>query len=106
MYTLVYLKIHERTKMSSHNDYSMEQHPPQGGWKQQQNNDTTNLVSQFINEKISVAIRIRLEMDAMSHPQEEQYSSHLSLPYDFKIQCNQYHLSPKMSKADLHEVNI
>ena len=31
MYTLVYLRIHERTKRSSHDDYSMDQHPPQGG---------------------------------------------------------------------------
>ena len=49
MYTLVYLRFHERIKWSSHVDYSMDQYPPQGRWKQQQH-DTVNLVSQSMKK--------------------------------------------------------
>ena len=45
-------------------------------------------------------------MEAKSYPQEEQYLSELSIPIDFKIQCNQYHMSPKKSKAVPNEVTI
>ena len=42
----------------------------------------------------------------MSYPQNEQQLSQLSLPFDFKIQCNQYHMSPKKSTAVPHEVTV
>ena len=71
----------------------MEQHTPQGGWKEQQHYDKANLFLQFIDEEISMTMRKRLEVEAKSYPQEEQHSSQLSLPFYFKIQCNQYHMS-------------
>ena len=83
MYTLVYLRIHEKTKKSSHDDYSMDQHPPQGGGKQQQHDDTVNMVWHFINEEISVTTRKRLEKEAMSYQPDEQQSSQLSPSFDF-----------------------
>ena len=104
MYTLVYLGIHERTKHSSHDDYSMNQHTPQGGQKQQLCDDVAILVLQFINEEISVTMRKRLEMEAKFYPQEEQHLFQLSLPFDFKMQCNQHHMSSKKSKAFPNEV--
>ena len=33
-------------------------------------------------------------------------SSPLSISFDFKIQCNQYHKSPKKSKAVPHEATV
>ena len=81
-------------------------HTLQGGWKQQQHDDTAYLVLQFIIEEISVMMRKRLEMETKSYPKEEQHSSQLSLPFDFKIQCNQYHMSSKTSKAVPTEVLI
>ena len=50
-----------------HDGYTNEQHTSQGGWKQHQHDDAANLVSKFINEKISVTIRKRLEMEAKSY---------------------------------------
>ena len=38
-------------------------------------------------------------MEAKSHPQEEQHLSQLSLPFDFKIQCNKYVMSSKNLKV-------
>ena len=73
----------------------MDQHPHQGGWKKQQHVDAANLVSQFIHDEISVTMRKRLEMETMSYQPDEQQLSQLSLPFDFKIECNQYHMSPK-----------
>ena len=68
MYTLVYLKKnYERTKLSSHDAYSMNQHSPQVGRKQQQHDDIANLVSHFIHEDVSVKMRKRLEMEAISY---------------------------------------
>ena len=100
MYTFVDCIIHEKDQSAfCHDGYYMEQHTPQGGWKQQQHDDTTNLVIQFINEEISVTMRKILEMEAKSHPQEEQHFYQLSLPYDFKIQYNQYQMSSKKSQA-------
>ena len=45
-------------------------------------------------------------MEGTSYPQEEQYLSQLSLPFDFKIQCNKYHMSLSKSKAAPHKVTI
>ena len=45
-------------------------------------------------------------MEAKSYPEEEQQLSQLSLPFDVKIQCNQYHMSLKKSKAIPNEVII
>ena len=84
----------------------MDQHPPHGGWKQQQHDKSAHLISHFINEEISVTMRKRLQMKTMSYPQDEQYLSQLSLPFDLKTQCNQYHMSSKKSKAVPHEVTI
>ena len=42
----------------------------------------------------------------MSYPQEEQHLSQLSLQFDFKIQCNPYHMSLNKSKAVPHEVTV
>ena len=81
----------------------MGQHTSQRGWKKQQHDYVANLVSQFINERISVVMRKSLEMEAKPVPQEEQHCSHLSLPFDFKIQ---YLMSSKKSKAVPHEVTI
>ena len=86
MYTFGHHRIHEREQSAfCYDDYSMEQQTPQGGWKQQQHDDTANIVSQFINEEISLAMRKRLEMTTKSYPQEKQHSSQLSLPFDLKI---------------------
>ena len=107
MHLFVHWIIHERVQSAfCHYGYSVEQHPPQGGQKQQQHNDTANLFSQFINKETSVTKRKRLEMKAKSYPQKEQYPSILSLPFDFKIQYNQYDLSSKKLKALPHEVTI
>ena len=67
MYTFIHLRIHERTKSSNHDDYSMDQHPPQGGWKQQWHDDTANIVCHFINEEISATMRKKLEIEAMCY---------------------------------------
>ena len=53
-----------------------------------------------------MTMRKRLEMGAMSYGQGEQQLSQLSLPFDFKIQCIQYHMSPKKSMAVPHEVAV
>ena len=53
-----------------------------------------------------MTMRKRLEMGAMSYPQDEIQSSQLSLPFDFKIQCNQDHMSPKKSMAVPHKVTV
>ena len=57
----------------------MNQYPPQGGQKQQQHDDTANLDSQIINEEISVTMRKRLEIEAISYRPDETQSSQLSL---------------------------
>ena len=64
---------------------------------------TTNEVVLFIIiiEDVSRMVRKGLEMDAKSYQKEEQQSSQLSLPFDFKIQCNQYGTSFKKLKAIL-----
>ena len=67
MNALVYLKIHERTKRSSHDDYFMDEHLHQGGQKQQQHDDIANMVWHFIKEEISMTMRKRLEIEAMSY---------------------------------------
>ena len=61
---------------------------PQGGRTQLWHDDTANLVSQFIIEEISLTMRKSLKMEAKSYLEEEQQLSQLSLPFDFKIQCN------------------
>ena len=86
--------------------YSIEQHIPQEGWKQQQHDDRANLVWWFINEEILLTMRKSLEMEAKSYPQEEQHLSLLSLPFDFKIQCSKYHISSKEPNAVSNEVII
>ena len=97
MYTFVYCRIHEREQSIFGSDgYSIKQHTPQGGWEQQQCDDTANLISQFINEEISVTMRKRLEMEVKSYPQDDQHLSQLSLPFDFKIQWNHYHIHKKV----------
>ena len=58
-----------------HDGYSMDQYTPQGGWKQQQHDDSANGVLQFINEEISVMMRNRLEMEGKSYSQEVQQLS-------------------------------
>ena len=58
-YTCVQCRIHERKQCFCHDGYSSEQHTPQGQHKQQQHNNTANLVLQLINEKISGTIRIK-----------------------------------------------
>ena len=69
MYILVCLRIHEREQSTFFHDvYSNEQYTHQGGWKQQQHDHTANLVSQFINEEISVTMRERLEMETKFYP--------------------------------------
>ena len=45
-------------------------------------------------------------MKAKSYQQDEQQWSQLSLPFDFKLQCNQYHMSPKKSRVVPHEVTV
>ena len=108
MYTLVHCRIHEREQSAfCHDGYSMEQHTSireEGS----SNNMMTQLtlVLQGINEEISVTMRKRLEMKAKSYPQEEQHLSQLSLPFDFKIQCNHYHMLLKKSNAGFNEVII
>ena len=79
----------------------MDQHPPQGGQKQQQHDETANMVWPFINEEISVTRRKWLEIEAMFYQPDEQQMSQLSLPFDFKKQCNQYHMSPKNQRQFL-----
>ena len=51
-------------------------------------------------------MRKRFEMVAISYGHDKQQLSQLSLPFDFKIQCNQYHMSPKKSTAFPHEVTV
>ena len=85
----------------------MTTHPPQGRQKQQQHDDTTNIVWHFINEEISVKMRKWLEVEAMSSHKDEQKFPKLSLQFDLKIHCNRYHKLPKTSKALVpHEVTI
>ena len=55
----------------------MEQHTPKGERKQQQHDDTVNLVLQCINKEISVTMRKRLEMEVISYQEEEQQLSQL-----------------------------
>ena len=96
MDTFVHCRIHEREQsVFCHDGYSVKQHIFQGGREQQQHNDTANLVSKFIMEEILVTMRKRLEMEAKSYAEEEQQSSQLSLPFDFKTQYDQYHMSSK-----------
>ena len=64
------------------------------------------MVSHFIHEDISETMRKWLEMEAMSYQQDEQQLSQLSVPFDFKIHCNQYHTSPKKSRTVPHEETI
>ena len=45
-------------------------------------------------------------MESNSYSQEEQHWSQLSLLFDFTIQCNQYHMSSKKSKAAPNEGTI
>ena len=93
MYTSVCFRIHEREQSAfCHDSYSMEKHTSLGGQKQQQHDDAANLVSQFINEEISVTMRKTLEMEGKSYPQDDQHSSQLS--------------SSKKSKSVSHEVAI
>ena len=47
-----------------------------------------------------------MEMEAMIYLQDEQQLSQLSLSFDFKIQCNQYHMSPKKPIAVPYEVPV
>ena len=47
-----------------------------------------------------------MEMNVESFPEEEQQSSQLSLPFDFKILCFQLHMSSKQSKGVPNEVII
>ena len=76
MYTFVHCRIREREQSAFFNDgYSNEQHKPQGGRKQQQHDDTANLVLQFIIEEIPVTMRKGLEIEPKSYPQEEQQLS-------------------------------
>ena len=42
----------------------------------------------------------------MSNQQDDLHLSQLSLPFDFKIQCNNYRMSPKKSNAVPHEVTV
>ena len=80
MYTFVHFRFLEREQSAfCHYGYSMKQHTPKGGRKQQQHDNTANLVSQFIIEE-------KLEREAKSYLEEEQQSSQLSLPFDIKIQ--------------------
>ena len=67
-------------------------HTPQRGGEQQHYEDTPNQVQQFIiiTEDISVMMRKGLTMEAKSYQKEEQQSSQLSFPFDFKIQYNQF----------------
>ena len=106
MYTF-FFRIHEREQCAfCHDGYSNEQYTPWRGQKQQQHDDTANMVLQFIIEEISVIMRRRLEMEGKSYPQEEQQLSQLLLPFDFKMQCNQYHMSSKKLKAVPNELII
>ena len=84
--------------------FSNEQHTPHGEQKQQQQNDT--VVLQFIVEEISMTMRKGFEVEAKSYQKEEQQSSLLKLAFGFKIQWNQYQMSPKKSKAIPHEVTV
>ena len=63
----------------------MDQHPPQGGWKQQNHDDTAKVVLNFTMEEILMTVRKWLEMEEIPYQQDEQYSSQLSLPFDFKF---------------------
>ena len=63
--------------------------------------DTASMALQCNIEEISVTMRKRLEMEAKSYPKEEQEFFQLSLPFDFKIQCNQYHKSLKSERQFL-----
>ena len=73
MYTFVCGRIYERQQSAfCHDGYSMDHHTHQGRRKQQQHDDTANLVLQFIIEEISVPMRKVLEMEAKSYPEEEQ----------------------------------
>ena len=53
----------------------MDKHPPLGGPKQQQHDDTANMVWHFIHEEISVTMRKWLDIEAKSYQQNEQQSS-------------------------------
>ena len=76
MYTFVNCRTHEREQSAfCHDGYSMEQHTSQGGKKQQQHDDTANLVLYFTIEKIAVTTWKDLEKEAKSYPEEEQQMS-------------------------------
>ena len=84
----------------------MEKHTPWEGQKLHQHDDGANLVSQFINEGISVTLTKKVGDGSQVFPQDDQHSSQMSLPFDFKIQCNQYHVPSKKSKTIPTEVSM
>ena len=99
--------IREKTVLQLLHGAIVAVHKPHKEREQQLHDGTANLVEQFvvIIEEISVTMRQGMEMEAKSYKKEEQQSSQLSLPFDFKIQCSQY-TSSKRSKAIPIEIII
>ena len=83
----------------------MEQHIPQGGRKQQQHDDTANLVLQFINEEISVDLKWKptlIQKKGNSFPSSH---SHSIFKYNaINITCNksqrQYPMKESSEKTE------